>query len=114
MGVVQLIPVAEPIATTAAGTYTQQIQGISQINLQFVVDGADAAPKISIWGSNDQTNWDVYEITAGVTEATLPTTGSMSFERDMFTHEFLSVSIDENGGSTGTIECKLNDKILTK
>ena len=114
MGVVQLIPVATNIATTAAGTYNKQIEGISQISLQFVVDGADAAPKISIWGSNDLTNWDVYEISAGVTEATLPTSGSASYNRDSFPHEYLSVSVDVNGGTTGTIDCKLDDKVLTR
>ena len=107
---VQLIPVLTAIANTAVGTFKNAINGTSQIAFQFLVIGADVAPKISIYGSNDNVNWDIYEISAGVTTKTLTTSGSTSVVRDTFPHEFLSISIDKNGGTTGTISCKLNIK----
>jgi hypothetical protein len=112
MSVVQLIPLATPIATTAAGVYDNQIEGISQVSLQFIVTGADAAPKVSLYGSNDGVNWDLYSALS--TDVILPTNGSQSIIDVAFPHEYLSVSIDINGGTTGTIECKLNNKILTR
>lgn len=95
------------------GTYKAKIGGTSQAAIQFIVANADAAPKVSIWGSNDATNWDVYELPGAVTELALPLDGSASLSRDSFPHEYIAVKVDKNGGTSGTIKCSINLKNQT-
>lgn len=110
----RLVPLTIAVADAAAlGTYKGQIQGTAQIALQFIVAGADVAPIISIYGSNDLVNWDVYEITSGVTTVTLVTAGSKSVVRDSFPHEYIAIDVNKNGGTTGTISATINVKEQT-
>lgn len=110
----RLVPLTIAVADAAAlGTYKGQVQGTAQIALQFIVAGADVAPIISIYGSNDLVNWDVYEITSGVTTVTLVTAGSKSVVRDSFPHEYIAIDVNKNGGTTGTISATINVKEQT-
>jgi len=103
-----LIPALTAIDDSTVGEYKLQVPDASMISLQFIVTGADAAPIITVYGSNDQTNWDLYSALS--TNVILPTNGSQSIIDVAFPHEYLSISIDKNGGTTGTISATLNIK----
>jgi hypothetical protein len=109
-GQAQIIPVDTPIDDYAAGDFKQAVKGTSQIALQFLVD-AEGNPKVSLHGSNDNQNWDVYDLGGGATELEI-TAASDSIIRDTFPHEYLAVSVNKNG-SSGTISCIINIKEQT-
>jgi len=107
----RLVPLTIAVADAAAlGTYGGQIQGTAQIALQFIVAGADVAPIMTIYASNDLVNWDAVEVTSGVTAVTLVTAGSKQVWRDTFPAEYIAIDVNKNGGTTGTISATINVK----
>lgn len=103
-----LIPALTAIADSTVGEYKLQVPDASSIALQFIIIGADVGPKVSLYGSNDLVNWDLYSALS--TDVLLPTNDSQSIIDVAWPHEYLSISIDKNGGTTGTIEATLNIK----